>query len=48
MEKNYPKNHTDSFETELPRKIVLKRIMTFSKSHIAHQNENELLKILQN
>lgn len=46
MEKNYSDNHTSQKET-LPRKIVIKRIMAFSKSY-QDNKENKNLDILKN
>ena len=46
MEKNYSDNKTSQKET-LPRKIVIKRILAFSKSY--HYNkENKNLDLLKN
>ena len=36
MEKNYSNNNTSQKDT-LPRKIVIKRIMAFSKSYIVNR-----------
>ena len=46
MEKNYSNNNTSQKDT-LPRKIVIKRIMAFSKSY-KDNNENKNLDILKN
>jgi len=45
MEKNYPNN--TSQKDALPRKIVIKRIMAFSKSY-QENKENKSLNILNN
>ena len=46
MEKNYPVNNASQQEI-LPRKIVIKRILAFSKSY-QDNNENKNLDILKN
>ena len=46
MEKNYSDNHTSQKDT-LPRKIVIKRIMAFSKSY-QDNKENKSLDLLKN
>ena len=48
MAKNYSVNTKDSSLKQLPREIVLKRIIAFSKSYNKQQKENKLLKILKN
>ena len=46
MEKNYPDNNTSQKYT-LPRKIVIKRILAFSKSY-QDNKENKNLDLLKN
>ena len=48
MAKNYSVNITNSSLKQLPREIVIKRIIAFSKSYNAHQEESTLLKTLKN
>ena len=48
MAKNYSVNTIDSSLKQLPREIVIKRIIAFSKSYNAHQEESTLLKTLKN
>ena len=48
MAKNYSVNTKDSSLKQLPREIVIKRIIAFSKSYNKQQKENKLLKILKN
>tara|TARA_B110000091_G_scaffold66791_1_gene73443 strand:+ start:866 stop:1012 length:147 start_codon:yes stop_codon:yes gene_type:complete len=48
MAKNYSVNTTNSSLEQLPREIVIKRIIAFSKSYNAHQEESTLLKTLKN
>ena len=48
MAKNYSVNTTNSSLEQLPREIVIKRIIAFSKSYNKLQKENKLLKILKN
>ncbi len=48
MAKNYSVNNTNSSLKQLPREIVIKRIMAFSKSFNKQQKESNLLKILKN
>ena len=47
MAKNYSVNITNSSLKQLPREIVIKRIIAFSKSYNKQQKESELLKILK-
>ena len=48
MAKNYSVNNINSSLKQLPREIVIKRIMAFSKSFNKQQKESKLLKILKN
>ena len=48
MAKNYSVNTTNSSLKQLPREIVIKRIIAFSKSYNKQQKENKHLKILKN
>ena len=48
MAKNYSVNTNDSLFKELPREIVIKRIIAFSKSYTAQKQESTLLKTLKN
>jgi len=48
MAKNYSVNTTNSSLKQIPREIVIKRIMAFSKSFNKQQKESKLLKILKN
>ena len=48
MAKNYSVNTKDSSLKQLPREIVIKRIIAFSKSYNAQQEESTLLKTLKN
>ena len=48
MAKNYSVITIDSSLKQLPRKIVIKRIIAFSKSYNAQQEESTLLKTLKN
>ena len=48
MAKNYSVNTTNSSLEQLPREIVIKRIIAFSKSYNKQQKENKLIKILKN
>lgn len=48
MAKNYSVNTKDSSLKQLPREIVIKRIIAFSKSYDDQQHESTLLKTLKN
>ena len=48
MAKNYSVNTTNSSLEQLPREIVIKRIIAFSKSYNAQQEKSTLLKTLKN
>ena len=48
MAKNYSVNTTNSSFKQLPREIVIKRIIAFSKFFNKQQKESKLLKILKN
>ena len=48
MAKNYFVNTKDSSLKQLHREIVIKRIIAFSNSYNAHQEESTLLKTLKN
>lgn len=48
MAKNYSVNTIDSSLKQLPREIVIKRIIAFSKSYNKRQLESIFLKILKN
>jgi hypothetical protein len=48
MAKNYSVNTIDSSLKQLPREIVIKRLIAFSKSYNAQQEESTLLKTLKN
>ena len=48
MAKNYSVNTTNSSLKQLPREIVIKRIIAFSKSFNKQQKESKLFKILKN
>ena len=48
MAKNYSVNTIDSSLKQLPREIVIKRLIAFSKSYKAQQEGSTLLKTLKN
>jgi hypothetical protein len=48
MAKNYSVNTTNSSLEQLPREIVIKRIIAFSKSYNKQQLESTFLKTLKN
>ena len=48
MAKNYSVNTNDSLFKQLPREIVIKRIIAFSKSYTAQKKESTLFKTLKN
>jgi len=48
MAKNYSDNTTDFSSKQLPRIIVIQRIIAFSKSHNAQQQESDFFKIIKN
>ena len=48
MAKNYSVNTIDSSLKQLPREIVIKRIIAFSKSYNKQQLESTFLKTLKN
>ena len=48
MAKNYAVNTNDSLFKQLPREIVIKRIIAFSKSYTAQKQESTLFKTLKN
>ena len=48
MAKNYSVNTTNSSLKQLPREIVIKRIIAFSKSYTAQKQEIALFKTLKN
>ena len=48
MAKNYSVNTTNSSLKQLPREIVIKRIISFSKSYTAQKQKSTLFKILKN
>ena len=48
MAKNYSDNTTDFSSKQLPRRIVLQRIIAFSKSHDSEQQESIFFKTIKN
>ena len=48
MAKNYSVNINVSLFKQLPREIVIKRIISFSKSYTAQKQEITLFKTLKN
>ena len=48
MSKNYFDNTTDFSSKQLPRRIVLQRIISFSKSQNSQQQESGFFKTIKN
>ena len=48
MAKNYSDNTTDFSSKQLPRIIVIQRIIAFSKYHTAQQQECDFFKTIKN
>ena len=48
MAKNYSDNTTDFSSKQLTRRVVVQRIIAFSKSHNAQQQESDFFKIIKN
>jgi len=48
MAKNYSDNTTDFSSKQLPRRIVIQRIITFSKSQNSQQQESGFFKTIKN
>ena len=48
MAKNYSDNTTDFSSKQLPRKIVIQRIIAFSKSLNSQQQESDFFKTIKN
>ena len=48
MAKNYSDNNTDFSSKQLPRRIVVQRIIAFSKSQNSQQQKSDFLKMIKN
>jgi len=48
MAKNYSNNTTDFSSKQLPRRIVVQRIIAFSKSQNSQQQKSDFFKTIKN